>query len=264
MGGKGPIEVKEKVLEVINEGISDWIGLNITGGFTSNQPRVMKRNYKEVSMAVNIAHKYGKKVDATLENAEGCKIGVEADVDCITHGMLIDEECLEMMNKKDIFWSPILLTRAVSCEMDLNIPDSDVNMSGLPMPKKLEWIQEMKNNLKVLKKHVRIGYEMGLKILSGSDIPPPRTEAVIISNDSLIREVEMVRDWTGMSDMEALMTATKYCGECLEMPIGTLEKGKLADLCITCYDPIFNIRKALDPSNIYMTIKDGNIIHLKN
>jgi imidazolonepropionase-like amidohydrolase len=223
----------------------------------------MKRNFEEVSTAVEVAHAHGKKVDATLENAEACKICVEADVDCITHGMLIDEECLEMMRKKDMFWSPILLTRAVSCEMDLDIPDSDVNMSGLPKSKRLEWIQEMKDNLEVLKKHVKIGYEMGLKILSGSDIPPPRVEAVIIKNDTLAREIEMVRDWTDMSNMEALMTATKYCGECLDMPIGTLEKGKIADLLVVDSDPLVNIRKALDPSSVYMTVKEGKILYTR-
>jgi imidazolonepropionase-like amidohydrolase len=105
---------------------------------------------------------------------------------------------------------------------------------------------------------------MDIKMLSGSDIPPPRVEAVIIENNSLVREIDMLREWTGMSPMEALMTATKFCGDCLEMPIGTLEKGKIADLLVVNGDPLKNLRKALDPSNVKLVVREGVIVHSKD
>jgi imidazolonepropionase-like amidohydrolase len=263
IGGQGSQEVVERVKEVVKLGISDWIGVGVTGGYTSNQPLVMKRTFDEVETAVKVAHANGKKVDAMVENAEGCKLSVKAGVDCMTHGMLLNDESLEMMRKANMYWSPILLTRAASCELDLAIRDSDVNMSGLPKSDKLKWIQTMKDRLEVLKKNVKKGHEMGIKMLAGSDIPPPRVEAVIIQNDTMIREMEMLREWSGMTPMEALMTGTKYCGDCLAMPIGTLEKGKLADIIITEGNPLRNLRKALDPTNIWMVMKEGAIVHTK-
>jgi imidazolonepropionase-like amidohydrolase len=221
----------------------------------------MVRTYDEVKAVVETAHVNGKKVDVTLENAEACKFCVKAGADCITHGMLLDDESLDALKKSNIYWSPILYTRYASCEHDLSIPDSEVNMSGLPKPEKLKWIETMKDRLEILKKNVKKGYEMGIKMLAGSDIPPPRIENVIISNDALVREIDMIRDWSGMSPMEALMTATKYSGDCLGMPIGTLEKGKLADVIVVNDDPLKNLRKALDPSNLWMVIKEGTVVH---
>lgn len=60
------------------------------------------------------------------------------------------------------------------------------------------------------------------------------------------------------------MTATKHCGDCLEMPIGTLEKSKLAYLIVVEADPLKDSRKALDPTNIWMVIKNGYIMHKKD
>lgn len=88
-------------------------------------------------------------------------------MDCITHRMLLDDVSLEAIRKASTYCSPILYTRYASCEFDLSIPDIDVNMSGLPEREKLKWIKTMKERLEVLKKNVKIGYEMGIKILSG-------------------------------------------------------------------------------------------------
>ena len=63
----------------------------------------------------------------------------------------------------------------------------------------------------------------------------------------------------GMTPMQALQAATRLAAECLglEQEIGTIEKGKWADLVVVEGDPLRDIRVLQDARRIKQVIKGG-------
>jgi len=66
----------------------------------------------------------------------------------------------------------------------------------------------------------------------------------------------------GMNPMESIVAGTKKAAACLGWGenLGTVEKGKLADIVISKKDPLSHIKSLGDPNNILMVIKDGKIL----
>jgi len=66
----------------------------------------------------------------------------------------------------------------------------------------------------------------------------------------------------GMSPMQAIIAATRTGAEVLDMSdsIGTLEKGRFADILVVRGDPLNDIRALQDKQNILAVIKEGRIV----
>ncbi|NER13477.1 amidohydrolase family protein [Leptobacterium flavescens] len=102
-------------------------------------------------------------------------------------------------------------------------------------------------------KAVKIAYDMGVKIGAGSDH--------MISKDNIInihREIELLT-LAGLSNIDAIKAATIINAEGLgeEKNIGTIEKGKLANLVVLNTNPLENIESTKD---IKFVIKRGKIV----
>jgi imidazolonepropionase-like amidohydrolase len=61
--------------------------------------------------------------------------------------------------------------------------------------------------------------------------------------------------------MQALRAATQWAARCLglEREIGTLEKGRLADLVVVNGNPLDDVTLLLDPARIELVIKGGAV-----
>ena len=96
----GPEEVRHAVRAQIKYGV-DVIKLHATGGVMSlgDQPGAEQLTYEEMKMAVDEAHKAGRKVAAHAHGTQGIKDAVRAGVDSIEHGSLIDDEGIQMMKE---------------------------------------------------------------------------------------------------------------------------------------------------------------------
>jgi len=66
----------------------------------------------------------------------------------------------------------------------------------------------------------------------------------------------------GMSEMEAIVAATKTSAEALGRGdnLGTIEIGKLADILIVEGDPLADIKILQKKENIRKVLKDGNTV----
>jgi imidazolonepropionase-like amidohydrolase len=65
----------------------------------------------------------------------------------------------------------------------------------------------------------------------------------------------------GMTPMQAIQAATSWAAECIgwEDRLGTVAKGKLADLVAVAGDPLTEIAVLRDLGRIALVVKDGAI-----
>ena len=65
----------------------------------------------------------------------------------------------------------------------------------------------------------------------------------------------------GLTPMQALQAATQWAARCLglEREIGTLEKGRLADLVVVDGNPLRDVTLLLDPARIELVIRGGAV-----
>ena len=65
----------------------------------------------------------------------------------------------------------------------------------------------------------------------------------------------------GMTPMQALVAGTRWASECcgLEKDVGTVERGKFADLVLVDGDPLSDITVLQDKNRIKLVMKEGTI-----
>ena len=151
-------------------------------------------------------------------SAESVKMAVEAGVDCIEHGNLLDDEAIDMMAKQDVSFVPTMsgIQRVYERERDGGRAD----------------VAEMLRE--VIEPHagaVSKCIARGILIGAGTD-----------TLGSIHREIEMLAS-CGMSPAQALATATYQSARILGMEnqIGSIEEGKIADLLVLEEDPVADL-----------------------
>jgi imidazolonepropionase-like amidohydrolase len=166
----------------------------------------------------------------------GLRIAIEAGVDSIEHGCYLDEEpeLLDRMAERGIFFVP---TFAVY----------DFHRRS-PSPHVRERAHELKEH------HVeslRRALAAGVKIAAGTDAGGHGHPKNALEIECLVR--------AGMTPLQALQAATGWAAECIgrEHELGTVEKGKLADLVVVRGDPLEDVGILQDPDRIALVLKGG-------
>jgi RNase P/RNase MRP subunit p29 len=76
------------------------------------------------------------------------------------------------------------------------------------------------------------------------------------------RELELMMEYAGLSELEAIQAATKNNALVLglEGQVGEIAPGMLADLLVLSRDPTQDIRALQDKRNLEVIIKDGKVV----
>ena len=100
---------------------------------------------------------------------------------------------------------------------------------------------------------IRRALDAGVKVVAGTDAGGHGHPANAGELVCLVR--------SGMTPMQAIQAATSWAAECIGWKdrIGTVEKGKLADLIVVDGDPLAEIKVLTEPARIALVIKDGVI-----
>ncbi|MCM8807472.1 MAG: amidohydrolase family protein [Candidatus Omnitrophica bacterium] len=234
----GPWEVRKAVRELISEG-ADFIKTSATGGFMWVHEELGNRDYtyEELSALVDETHSKGKIVCVHAHANPGLKIAIESKCDVILHGVLIDEDGLEKIKEKELYYMPTL---HITSEKVYNNPD---------LPEFMR--KRMKEVSPHHRKFVEKAYKMGIKIGIGTDGGP---------GDIMNEICELVK--CGVKPIDAIIFATKVNSEIfgIDDKVGTIEIGKKADLFIIKGDPLKNVNILLDNKNILLVMKDGDVL----
>jgi imidazolonepropionase-like amidohydrolase len=100
---------------------------------------------------------------------------------------------------------------------------------------------------------LRRAYDAGVKIAAGTDAGGHGHPKNAMEIECLVK--------AGLTPLQALRAATGWAAECLglEGEIGTIEKGKLADLVVVAGDPLDDVALLQDSARIALVLKGGEI-----
>jgi len=105
----GSVDCMKAAREQLKRGV-DFVKLMATGGVMSPGMNEDESQLEEDEMAAAIreAHKAGKKTAVHAHGATGIKNAVRAGIDSVEHGSYIDDECIEMMLRRNTAYVPTL------------------------------------------------------------------------------------------------------------------------------------------------------------
>src|SRR6266481_2852154 len=234
----GPDEIRKAVRFEVKNG-ADVIKAAVSGGVLSladevDTPRLTPA---EMTALVDESHRLRKKVAVHCHGDQAAREAIEAGVDSIEHGSFMKPETLTMMKKKGTFLTPTLMaTEWIMGKID-NYPPV--------LQAKAKAAAAARSDM------FRSAVNMAVRISFGTD-------AAVYPHGQNAKEFKLMVD-LGMNPIEALKSATANDAELLGIgqKVGTLEKGKLADVIAVPGDPTADITAT---ERVSFVMKEGKII----
>src|SRR5919206_3664976 len=164
--------------------------------------------------AVAEAHKAHRVAAIHAEGEQGIAAAIEAGADTIEHGNQLTRELADQMARRGIFLVPTLA-------WFFNVAEAE------PGPTfDAEYVRKGRIMAEASARAIGLAKEAGVKIAAGTD-----TGAPLVPHNSVRREIELLVR-LGLTPHEAIQSATRIAAEALRLEgeIGTLERGKRADL----------------------------------
>ena len=221
---------------------ADQIKLMGTGGVMSmgDEPGAPEFTYEEMKAALDVANSRGRMSSVHAHGAEGMKIAIRAGIHSIEHGMLMDDEAIDMMAEHQTFLIPTIVAAKAIVENGV--------ASGIHPENVEKAARCVANHYENLKKCL----EKGVPICFGTDAGTPGNY-----HGTQTREFGFMQE-AGLPTAYILQAATSRTARLLRMDdkIGTVEKGKLADLVAVPEDPFENIKTM---ENVCFVMKDGKV-----
>ncbi len=207
----GPDEIRKAVRFEVKNG-ADVIKAAVSGGVLSLADEVDTPQLTPAEMAalVDESHRLRRKVAVHCHGDQAAREAIEAGVDSIEHGSFMKPETLAMMKKKGTYLTPTLMASEWIMGKLANYPAA---------------LQEKaKAAFNARSEMFRNAVKMGVKISFGTD-------AAVYPHGENAKEFKLMVD-LGMSSIDALKSATTNDAELfgVAQKLGTLEKGKLADV----------------------------------
>lgn len=229
-----PSEVRERVRTLAGQRV-DVIKMFATGAILTHNssPSAREATPEELAAAVDEARNFGLKVAVHAHGPDGIKAAIRAGAASIEHGTLMDDEGRTLMKEHGTYLVPTLEVR--EC-VGTNYPQEFVTKANQIMTAQL--------------KNFRKAVDAGVKIAFGTDIG-------VCPFGRNAREFNfMVQN--GMTPMSAIQSATVSDADLLGISdkLGSITRGKLADIIAVRGDPLTNIRLLED---VRFIMKQGEI-----
>ena len=236
----GEIQSRAMVRQLIKEG-ADYIKITATGGSTiTSDPLRPAFNLDELKAITEEAHKFNKLTAAHCTSTEGIKLSVQADVDMIIHSVFkepngdnrFDNKTAELMAFKGVYVNPTLhVFRSQIWAKQKSMADKPENKEdilALDIEKK-----EFERRVDDVNKLI----EFGAKVITGSDSSWGDYQ---LGNTAY--EVECL-ELAGLSRSKSIKSVTSESAVSIgvDQSVGTLEKGKEADILVLEKDPYDDI-----------------------
>jgi imidazolonepropionase-like amidohydrolase len=242
----GPDEFRKAVRDEIKQGV-DIIKLYPTGGHGLAWPAdVMTITPEEMQSAADTAHERGKKIRGHIISKLGILAALDAKLDVIDHGDMMDDECIERFVQQGTFVTPSLYFPYLMVEQKRR-----TGKAAFP------GVDEMERGLEHSYRMIPKAHAAGVKLLIGDDFG---TSAM--PHGDYAKELEAYVKGAGIPAIDVIGWATRNGAELLGMgdDLGTIEVGKLADLLVVNGDPVQDITILQDRANLNVIMKDGKFV----
>jgi imidazolonepropionase-like amidohydrolase len=235
----GVPEVLKAVREQVAAGV-DVIKIYGSTGSDKDVSGYQTFTSDEMKAAVEVAHRYGKRVAIHSYGPDGARDAVSAGTDSLEHAIDIPEDVLAEMVKRGTFYVPTIDHNRYYVDAREEFKYDDKIVAGLNA--------YIEKNLET----ARRAHKAGVKFAMGSD-------AVFSMFGQNTREL----GWfvkAGMTPAEALQTATTNGAALLGMSgqLGAIAPGYFADLVAVEGDPLSDIKVVID--NVRWVMKAGQVV----
>ena len=232
----GAAEARQAVRLQIKYG-ADVIKMCVSGGVLSlgDDVSAPQMTDEEIAAAVDEAHRLGRKTAAHAHGDLAARAAVKAGIDSIEHGSFMTDETLALMKAKGTYLVPTLLVGEWVVRPEAKFPP---NIAA-----------KAKAAVAVRSDMFRRALKAGVKIAFGTD--------AAFSYGIQAREFALMTG-LGMTNAAALRAAGPAAADLLGLSalIGTLEKGKEADIVAVPGDPLADIHAT---ERVFFVMKGGKI-----
>ena len=222
---------------------ADFLKFMSTGGVMSKGTTLGAQQLcdDEIAAIIEIANLYGVHTATHAHGTNGIKAAVRAGVTTVEHGMILDEEAIELMLEHGTYLTPTIIAAERIC-----VKGPEMGLTP--------WMVEKANQ--ALSHHewgFRQCLERGVPITFGTDSATPYNY-----HGKQGYEFELLQRF-GMDPHKALVAATMTNAKVLgvDKTQGSVEKGKVADLCAWSCDPMEDVKTM---QNCLFVMKEGKVV----
>lgn len=248
----GPWDLRKAVRRRLRQN-PDAIKIWSTGGGIWRWDQKLDQHYtlEEIQAVVDECRMVGIPVWSHAEGYGGALDSARAGVHLIIHGQTLNDECLDIMAEKSIYFCPTIqfLNEWFKTYAPPYIPEVHDQYPGDTVAEK---------ELNRVYANLRKAKAKGIGLTIGSDsfcssLTPYGTTA--------IGEMYSFVEKAGISEMDTIVAATKAGAEMLKVDnvTGSLAEGKSADLLVINGNPLENIR-AIAVENMDVIMKEGYFV----
>ena len=204
---------------------ADVIKVLATAGVLSEEDSEGAPQYsqEELDTVVQEANMWERRVAAHAHGAEGIKRAIRAGVNSVEHASFIDDEGIRLAKEKGTF-------------LVMDIYNDDYIMTEYARRGYPQAILEKEKRVgRTQRENFRKAWKAGAKMAFGTD-------AGVYPHGDNARQFAKMVEW-GMTPMEAITAATASAADLLGWSdrIGTLQKGRFADLVAVNGDPLADV-----------------------
>jgi imidazolonepropionase-like amidohydrolase len=237
---RGPDAARAAVRAQLKDGATH-IKIYPSGGYSFTPEGVLQvtanLTLQELQAIVDEAHKNRVRVMAHDFGGQGLTDSIVAGVDTIEHGQGLTQELANMMVQKGLYYDPTIVRYTLA-----SIEAADREKTGGKY-----------SIVPIFEKNVRMAIATkGLKVVFGTGV-----DGAMYPYGSQGREFEALVRY-GMTPTRALQAATSLGAENMgwEDRVGTIEKGKFADLVAVAGDPLTDITEL---QRVKFVMKGGRV-----
>lgn len=208
----------------------------VTGGITTrcNELAPLELTYEEIEVAVQEAHRRGRKVVIHAHGRTGIEMGLKAGVDSIEHAIMMDEELAKIAAAQGTYVVPTFCAHYFAVQ------------EGLKQNKMSSSFEKSRGVTDIQRKNIFHVYKQGVKIALGTDAGTPFNTI-----ETIHQELRIMAD-IGIPAIEVLKMSTYNSADLMDLvDLGSIDVGKKATFVIFDQDPTVDINNLDSISAVY-------------